>query len=148
MLTIWLKENNTTSWTKGLPVIQYAKNIRFHTGIGQSPYEALFGRLPLANLKNFEENVNKTSNEEDNSNKESFTETNGSAVEDNSCDEINEDEILNKKYFQEQQTKIDLLRQLAREKLKKQAETMVKSSINRYFFKIFLIIIIFKDFLN
>lgn len=43
MLISWMKTNNSTKWSDGLPSVQFSKNRSFHKGIGRSPYEAMFG---------------------------------------------------------------------------------------------------------
>jgi hypothetical protein len=43
MLRCWLQDNNTNKWSVGLKFVQFQKNRAFHSGIGRSPYEALFG---------------------------------------------------------------------------------------------------------
>ena len=40
------KDNDTTKWPEGLRFIQWQKNTRFHSGIGRTPYEAMFGQKP------------------------------------------------------------------------------------------------------
>lgn len=44
MLYAWMEENGTSKWTEGLRFVQLQKNNALHSGIEQSPYEALFGR--------------------------------------------------------------------------------------------------------
>lgn len=44
MIATWCSENNSKNWVDALPVIQAAKNRRYHSGIKRSPYEAMFGR--------------------------------------------------------------------------------------------------------
>ena len=44
MLACWQKDNNTTIWSEGLRFIQWQKNTRYHTGVGRTPYEAMFGQ--------------------------------------------------------------------------------------------------------
>ena len=43
MLTAWLGDNNSTDWPMGLCFVQFQKNSNYHSGINQSPYNALFG---------------------------------------------------------------------------------------------------------
>lgn len=43
MLTTWMQDNQSTSWSNGLKFIQFMKNRAFHSGIKRSPYEAMFG---------------------------------------------------------------------------------------------------------
>ncbi|CAJ0925976.1 unnamed protein product, partial [Mesorhabditis belari] len=44
ILRVHQRETKTTGWARFLPLIQYRKNIRFHSGIGRSTYVAMFGR--------------------------------------------------------------------------------------------------------
>lgn len=44
MLAAYLSEDSTRNWVSSLPLVQAAKNRRFHSGIGRSPYEAMFGK--------------------------------------------------------------------------------------------------------
>ena len=44
ILACWMKENNTTQWSQGLRFIQWQKNTRFHSGIGRTHYEAMYGQ--------------------------------------------------------------------------------------------------------
>ncbi|KAG8173715.1 hypothetical protein JTE90_023691 [Oedothorax gibbosus] len=50
MLATWMKDNNTSNWSRGLPVIQFMKNRAYHSGIKQSPYRAMFGIEPRVGL--------------------------------------------------------------------------------------------------
>ncbi|XP_064098745.1 uncharacterized protein LOC135209944 [Macrobrachium nipponense] len=43
ILACWMKDNNTTQWSNGLRFDQWQKNTRFHSGIGRTPYEAMYG---------------------------------------------------------------------------------------------------------
>ncbi|XP_060882038.1 KRAB-A domain-containing protein 2-like [Metopolophium dirhodum] len=43
ILATWMAENNSTDWPTALKFIQFQKNRAFHSGIGRSPYEAMFG---------------------------------------------------------------------------------------------------------
>ncbi|XP_064106794.1 KRAB-A domain-containing protein 2-like [Macrobrachium nipponense] len=43
ILACWMKNNNTTQWSNGLRFVQWQKNTRFHSGIGRTPYEAMYG---------------------------------------------------------------------------------------------------------
>jgi hypothetical protein len=45
MLATWCSDNKSRNWPKALRLIQISKNRRFHSGIGRSPYQAMFGRL-------------------------------------------------------------------------------------------------------
>lgn len=44
MIRAWMIDNNSTQWSEGLRFCQYHKNNSLHSGIKQSPFEALFGR--------------------------------------------------------------------------------------------------------
>ncbi|KAH0808772.1 hypothetical protein GEV33_014019 [Tenebrio molitor] len=43
MLGAWMDENKTKDWPAGIKFIQFKKNRALHSGIGRSPYEAMFG---------------------------------------------------------------------------------------------------------
>ncbi|XP_064079417.1 KRAB-A domain-containing protein 2-like [Macrobrachium nipponense] len=43
-LACWMKDNNFTQWSQGLRFVQWKKNTRFHSGIGRTPYEAMYGQ--------------------------------------------------------------------------------------------------------
>lgn len=43
ILRSWIAESDSTKWSEGLKIIQFRKNNTFHSGINQSPHEALFG---------------------------------------------------------------------------------------------------------
>ncbi|XP_068240178.1 KRAB-A domain-containing protein 2-like [Palaemon carinicauda] len=43
ILACWMKDNNTTQWSNGLRFVQWQKNTRFLSGIGRTPYEAMYG---------------------------------------------------------------------------------------------------------
>ena len=51
MLIAWLHDNNSTEWPVGLKFVQFSKNISYHAGIMQTPYEALFGVKPRIGLR-------------------------------------------------------------------------------------------------
>ncbi|XP_064083969.1 KRAB-A domain-containing protein 2-like [Macrobrachium nipponense] len=44
ILACWMKDNNSTQWSQGLRFVQCKKNTRFHSGIGRTLYEALYGQ--------------------------------------------------------------------------------------------------------
>lgn len=50
MVDSWLKNNNTSKWSNGLPFIQFMKNRTRHFGIELSPYKAMFGVEPRVGL--------------------------------------------------------------------------------------------------
>ena len=43
ILACWMRENNSAKWSDGLRFVQYKNNSRLHSGIGRSPYKAMFG---------------------------------------------------------------------------------------------------------
>ncbi|KAJ8946081.1 hypothetical protein NQ314_008981 [Rhamnusium bicolor] len=47
MLAAWMQDNNTTNWSKGLAFVQFMKNRALHSGIKQSPYQAM--HMPAQN---------------------------------------------------------------------------------------------------
>ena len=47
-LACWMRDNNSTKWSEALRFIQYSKNRCHHSGIGRTPYEAVFGIPPRA----------------------------------------------------------------------------------------------------
>ncbi|XP_022909346.2 uncharacterized protein [Onthophagus taurus] len=53
MLSTLLETNKTTKWSEGLKFIQFMKNKVHHSGINQSPYEAMFGSKAKVGLKIF-----------------------------------------------------------------------------------------------
>ena len=54
MLACWMRDTGRTDWSTGLAFVQYAKNSRHHTGIGRSPYRALYGVNPRMGLEHME----------------------------------------------------------------------------------------------
>ncbi|XP_008189907.1 KRAB-A domain-containing protein 2-like [Acyrthosiphon pisum] len=53
ILATWMAENNSRDWPSGIKFVQFRKNRAFHSGIGRSPYEAMFGcpvRLGVASV--------------------------------------------------------------------------------------------------
>ena len=42
MLICWM-DDNSTYWTTGVKYVQFMKNSSHHTGIGMSPFKAMFG---------------------------------------------------------------------------------------------------------
>ena len=51
MLACWRRDNQRNDWSNGLREIQYSKNARHHTGIGRSPFKALFGTEPAMGVE-------------------------------------------------------------------------------------------------
>ena len=47
----WFGDNNTQEWAVGLKFVQFSKNTGYHSGIKQTPYEALFGTKPRIGLR-------------------------------------------------------------------------------------------------
>ena len=44
MLSAWMRDNNSTHWSFGLPLVQFQKNTALNRNLGMSPYECLFGK--------------------------------------------------------------------------------------------------------
>ena len=68
MTTNWCKDNNSTKWSLGIKFVKFQKNNSFHSGIGCSPYECLYGSKPKVGLKTSnlpEDLLNKLISEED-----------------------------------------------------------------------------------
>ncbi|XP_068221389.1 KRAB-A domain-containing protein 2-like [Palaemon carinicauda] len=55
ILACWMKDNNTTQWSNGLRFVQWQKNTRFHSGIGDTVMVPIplvdRGRAEFANAK-------------------------------------------------------------------------------------------------
>ena len=49
-LACWLRDNKPKQWSEGLSYVQFQKNSSFHSGIGRSPYEAMFGVPPKCGI--------------------------------------------------------------------------------------------------
>jgi hypothetical protein len=45
MIATWCTDKKSKNWPKALLFIQVSKNRRLHSGIGRTPYQAMFGRL-------------------------------------------------------------------------------------------------------
>ncbi|XP_029348361.1 SCAN domain-containing protein 3-like [Acyrthosiphon pisum] len=68
MLATWMAEKNSTDWPSGLKFIQFQKNRALHSGIGRSPYEAMFGctaRTGLLSIGLPNDEINSLKTEED-----------------------------------------------------------------------------------
>lgn len=68
MLASWMQDSKTTNWSNGLKFVQFMKNRAFHSGIKQSPYQAMFGTEPKVGLTTSNlslEIINRLHNEED-----------------------------------------------------------------------------------
>lgn len=68
MLSAWMTKKDSLDWPSALKFIQFKKNRTFHSGIGTSPYEAMFGctariSFESSNLPNTE--ITKIKTEED-----------------------------------------------------------------------------------
>ena len=44
-------KHKRNDWSFGLMEVQYSKNSRYHTGIGRSPYKAMFGHDPMMGVE-------------------------------------------------------------------------------------------------
>ena len=51
IIAVWKRDNNRSDWASSLPIIQFTKNARYHSGIGRSPYKAMFGKDPKLGLE-------------------------------------------------------------------------------------------------
>ena len=51
MLIAWLGDNKTSDWPVGLKFVQFSKNTSHHSGIKQTPYNAIFGVNPRIGLR-------------------------------------------------------------------------------------------------
>ena len=68
IVAVWKRDNNRSDWAAALPIIQYTKNARHHTGIGRSPFKAMFGKEASLGVEhlNLESSMAKhVANEED-----------------------------------------------------------------------------------
>uniref|UniRef100_A0A914PYY8 Integrase catalytic domain-containing protein n=1 Tax=Panagrolaimus davidi TaxID=227884 RepID=A0A914PYY8_9BILA len=59
ILTILMRRKNTPQWAELLPQVQLMKNSRYHLGIKNTPYKALFGRDSVYEDDNVEEELKK-----------------------------------------------------------------------------------------
>ncbi|QQP31420.1 Uncharacterized protein FKW44_025029, partial [Caligus rogercresseyi] len=83
ILMMWQRDNKTTKWSDGLWFVQFAKNRRFHSGIGRTPYEAMYGHpatVGLEGLHLLDSNIN---TEEQLSNM--FEQINSNETNENQC---------------------------------------------------------------
>ena len=46
-----VRDHKRNDWATGLTEIQYSKNTRHHTGIGKSPFKAVFGINPIMGIE-------------------------------------------------------------------------------------------------
>jgi hypothetical protein len=68
MITSWCSDNKTPKWSRALMFVQYSKNVSHHSGIGMSPFKAMFGcsqKVGLSSTKLPEEIIETISTEED-----------------------------------------------------------------------------------
>ncbi|XP_061724387.1 uncharacterized protein LOC133530493 [Cydia pomonella] len=68
MLASWMHDNKSTNRSNGLKFVQFMKNRAFHSGIKQSPYQAMFGTKPKVGLTTSKfplEIINGLNNEEE-----------------------------------------------------------------------------------
>lgn len=50
-IVAWMRDNKTSSWSVGLPFVQWALNTTYHEAIKMQPYEAVFGHKARMGLK-------------------------------------------------------------------------------------------------
>ena len=60
ILACWMKDNGNTNWSGALRFVQWQKNCRPHSGIGRSPYEAMFGKKHVGSASMLPNDVWKT----------------------------------------------------------------------------------------
>ena len=68
IIAVWKRDNNRSDWAAALPIVQYTKNARHHSGIGRSPFKAMFGKEATLGVQhlNLESGIAKhIANEED-----------------------------------------------------------------------------------
>ena len=51
MLMSWMLEHKSKHWSVGLPEVQFRKNLRYHSGHKNSPYELLYCQPPNEGVK-------------------------------------------------------------------------------------------------
>ncbi|XP_022180171.1 SCAN domain-containing protein 3-like [Myzus persicae] len=134
MLATWMAETNSTDWPSGLKFIQFRKNRAFHSGIGRSPYEAMFGcpaRLGVVSIGLPVDEISSLKSEEDiecilKSNKDEGVEENVPCT--SNLEQVTSDiELVD----QRKQNILDA-RQSSAHNLEKQALKMVKTSNRKY----------------
>lgn len=95
MLTTWMQDNQSTSWSNGLKFIQFMKNRAFYSGIkSPPPYEVMFGcaaRVGLSTTAIWKEALNSLVDEDQLQN--TLTAMNVSSQPDN--EKVVEQTILN-----------------------------------------------------
>ena len=47
ILFAWMEQNHSKKWSEGLRFVMMQKNSSYHSGIKQTPHEALFGKYFL-----------------------------------------------------------------------------------------------------
>ncbi|XP_060874829.1 KRAB-A domain-containing protein 2-like [Metopolophium dirhodum] len=135
MLATWMAENKSSDWPSGLKFIQFRKNRAFHSGIGRSPYEAMFGcsaRLGVASIVLPMDEIDCLQSEEaqnDHLGSDSLDseQCHTTQVEENGPGTGNNSELINQR-----QQKIQHERALYVKCLEKQAKKMVKTSNSKY----------------
>lgn len=50
-IVAWIRDNNISSWSTGLPFVQWALNRTYQEAIKMQPYDAVFGQKPRMGLK-------------------------------------------------------------------------------------------------
>ncbi|XP_043476291.1 KRAB-A domain-containing protein 2-like [Leptopilina heterotoma] len=68
ILSAWMEENNSKDWPNALDIVQFRKNRSLHSGIGRSPFEAMFGCFAQVGLLSIgipESEINNINTEED-----------------------------------------------------------------------------------
>ena len=68
IIAVWKRDNNRSDWAAALPIVQYTKKARHHSGIGRSPFKAMFGKQASLGAQhlNLESGITKhIANEED-----------------------------------------------------------------------------------
>lgn len=68
ILSAWMEENNSKDWPNALDIVQFRKNRSLHSGIGRSPFKAMFGcsaQVGLLSMGIPEAEINNVNTEED-----------------------------------------------------------------------------------
>ena len=69
ILACWMKDKLSNKWSESLRFVQWMKNnLRLHSGIGRSPYKAMFGKDPHVGLSDLNiqgDLINNITSEED-----------------------------------------------------------------------------------
>lgn len=80
MLRCWVNDNNCIDWERGLPFVQFQKNLAFNRTIKCCPYIAVFGQYPP---------VNHTVFKNKNNNNDEFISFNNDQAEGSTTEQIN-----------------------------------------------------------